>query len=374
MPLSSHADHVGSFLRPQSLLHARLAHEAGTLHAAGLRAAEDDAIREILAVQEAAGLEVFTDGEYRRAMWMTGLPAATDGFVPGRMVMVSHWRKAGAGGPPQDAAPGGMPPMVIGGRLRPRRRITGDESAFLRANAPGPCKITMPSPSWYLHGYRPGVSDRAYPTLADALRDLAGIVHDEAQALIEEGVTYVQIDSIRYVFDFTDEARRAGWRERGIDPDAAIRENIEADNAVVAGLKRQGVTCALHMCRGNNRSYWFAEGGYDRIAEQAFAELNYDRFLLEHDSARAGGFAPLRYVPAGKTVVLGLISTKTPVLESKDDLKRRIHEAATFVPLENLALSPQCGFASVAGGNELSWDDQQRKLELLVETAREVWG
>lgn len=374
MAMPYHADHVGSFLRPQGLLDARRAHETGTADNEALRAAEDAAIRDILAVQQAAGIEIFSDGEYRRAMWMTGLPAATEGFVPGRMVMVSHWRKEGASGPPEDAAPGGMPDMVIGGKLRARQRITGDESAFLRANAPGPCKITIPSPSWYLHGYRPGVSDAAYATPADALTDLATIVHDEVAALIEEGVTYVQIDSIRYVFDFTDDDRRAGWSERGVDPDAAIGENIEADNAVVAGLPREGVICALHMCRGNNRSYWFAEGGYDRIAERAFTRLNYDRFLLEYDSKRAGGFEPLRYMPKGKTVVLGLISTKTPVLESKDDLKRRIEEASKYVPLEHLALSPQCGFASVAGGNELTWEDQRRKLELLVETAQEVWG
>jgi len=190
---------------------------------------------------------------------------------------------------------------------------------------------------------------------------------------VGEGVPYVQIDSIRYVFDFTDEERRRAWDELGVDPDRAVDENIAADNAVIDGLAKDGVTFGLHMCRGNNRSRWFAEGGYDTIAEKAFGQLHFDRFLLEYDSDRAGGFAPLRFVPKGKTVVLGLISTKVPQLESRDDLLRRIGEAAKYVPMEHLALSPQCGFASVAAGNEISWDDQRRKLELLVETARHAW-
>jgi 5-methyltetrahydropteroyltriglutamate--homocysteine methyltransferase len=183
----------------------------------------------------------------------------------------------------------------------------------------------------------------------------------------------VQIDSIRYVFDYTDEQRRHEWQELGIDPDLAIDENIAADNAVIDGVAREGVTFGLHMCRGNNRSRWFADGGYDRIAEKAFGLLHYDRFLLEYDSERAGGFAPLRFVPKGKTVVLGLISTKASPLETQDDLFRRIDEAAKYVPVANLALSPQCGFASVAAGNEISWDDQRKKLDLLVDTARKVW-
>jgi 5-methyltetrahydropteroyltriglutamate--homocysteine methyltransferase len=272
------------------------------------------------------------------------------------------------------ATAGQNPAAVIVGKLRPTRRITGAESAYLSRHAPGPWKITIPSPTWYLRGYIAGTSDRVYPTPADALRDLVDIVHGEVAALVEEGVPYVQIDSIRYVFDYTDEERRREWTALGIDPDRAIDENIAADNAVIAGLARRGVTFGLHMCRGNNRSRWFAEGGYDRIAEKVFGELGYDRLLLEYDSERAGGFAPLRYVPKGKTVVLGLVSTKTPALESSEDLRRRIDEAAKYVPLANLALSPQCGFASVAAGNEITWDDQRRKLELLVETARAVWG
>lgn len=374
------ADHVGSFLRPAELLDARAAQAEGRLDEAHLQEAEDRAILAVLELQRLTGLDVYSDGEYRRGMWMTGLPAAVEGFVPGAVQNIRNWRgrplpyvpgQTGVGHP---AAAGQNPAAVIGGKLVARRRITDRESAFLARHAPGPYKITIPSPTWYLRGYIKGTSDRVYPSPADALSDLADIVRREVTALVGEGVPYVQIDSIRYVFDYTDEQRRREWQELGIDVDQAVDENIAADNAVIAGLSREGVTFGLHMCRGNNRSRWFAEGGYDRIAEKAFSQLHHDRFLLEYDSERAGGFAPLRFVPRGKTVVLGLISTKVAQLESPDDLRRRIDEAAKYVPVANLALSPQCGFASVAAGNEISWDDQRRKLELLVETARKVWA
>lgn len=373
------ADHVGSFLRPPELLEARTAHAEGRIGEAALREAEDQATLTILDVQRQTGVDVYSDGEYRRGMWITGLPAAVEGFGPGAMLNIRNWRGRplpyvpGQTGARHAATAGQNPPAVIIGKLRPKHRITGVESAFLGRHARGPFKITIPSPAWYLRGYVKGPSDRVYPSAADALRDLTGIVHEEVKALVEERVPYVQIDSIRYVFDYTDEQRRHEWQELGIDPDLAIDENIAADNAVIDGVAREGVTFGLHMCRGNNRSRWFAEGGYDRIAEKAFGQLHYDRFLLEYDSERAGGFAPLRFVPKGKTVVLGLISTKASPLEAQDDLLRRIDEAAKYVPVADLALSPQCGFASVAAGNEISWDDQRKKLELLVDTARKVW-
>ena len=373
------ADHVGSFLRPPDLLEARAAHAEGRLGDVALREAEDRAILTVLHAQRAAGLDVYSDGEYRRGMWITGLPAAVEGFGPGAMLNIRHWRGRplpyvpGQTGTRHAAAAGQNPAAIIVGKLRPKHRVTGVESAFLARHAAGPFKITIPSPTWYLRGYIEGTSDLVYPTPADALRDLIAIVRLEVEALVRERVPYVQIDSIRYVFDYTDEERRQEWEALGIDPDRAVDETIAADNAVVDGVAREGVTFGLHMCRGNNRSRWFAEGGYDRIAEKAFGQLHYDRLLLEYDSERAGGFAPLRFVPKGKTVVLGLLSTKVPQLESPDDLLRRIDEAARYVPVANLALSPQCGFASVAAGNEISWDDQRRKLDLLVATARKVW-
>ena len=373
------ADHVGSFLRPSELLEIRAAHAEGRSGDAELHAAEDRAILRMLGIQREVGLDVYSDGEYRRGMWITGLPAAVEGFGPGAMLNIRHWRGRplpyvpGQTGTRHAATAGQNPAAIIVGKLRPKHRVTGAESAFLGRHAGGPFKITIPSPTWYLRGYIQGTSDRVYPSPADALRDLIGIVRGEVESLVKERVPYVQIDSIRYVFDYTDEERRREWQALGIDPDRAVDETIAADNAVVDGIGRDGVTFGLHMCRGNNRSRWFAEGGYDRIAEKAFGQLHYDRLLLEYDSERAGSFAPLRFVPKGKTVVLGLLSTKTPQLESPDHLLRRIDEAARYVPVANLALSPQCGFASVAAGNEISWDDQRRKLELLVETARRIW-
>ncbi|HLZ72896.1 MAG TPA: cobalamin-independent methionine synthase II family protein [Dehalococcoidia bacterium] len=373
---SIRADQVGSLLRPPELLEARIAHAEGRLGDEQLREREDAAILQALELQRQTGMPIFTDGEYRRAMWLTGLPAAVEGFVAGRIPLIGDWRdlKTGEIDRPQLSASSRATGWAIGGRLRARGRFTGVESAFLKQHAPGPYKITMPSPTWFLRSYQRGLSDAAYPTAEDALGDLVAIVRSEVQALVAEGVPYIQLDSIRYVFDFADETHRREWQEAGVDPDAAVAQNVSADNAVIAGQQRDGVTFALHMCRGNNRSHWFAQGSYDRIAAAVFPHLNFDRLLLEYDSARAGGFEPLRFVPRGKTVVLGLISTKTPELERQDDLIRRIDEATKYVPLESLALGPQCGFASVSEGNLLTWDEQRRKLDLLVETARRVWG
>jgi 5-methyltetrahydropteroyltriglutamate--homocysteine methyltransferase len=368
-----------------------------------LREVEDRCVLQVLELQRQAGMPIFTDGEYRRSGWTGGLPQAVDGFLQlhlqpqpqpaataARPAVRMRWRGdhldllgRGAGTTPAAvvADPGTLADAatvdfraVIGGKLRARGRIYGQDAAFLKQHAQRPFKITVTSPTWYLRQYQPGISDRVYPTPQAALADLVDITHNEIQALVDEGVPYVQVDSIRYVFDFTDEERRSQWQQSGVDPEAAIDELISADNATIQGIKRRDCVFGLHMCRGNNRSNYFAEGSYERVAERAFGSLNYDRFLLEYDTQRAGGFEPLRFVPRGKTVVLGLISTKVPELEAQDDLLRRIEEAARYVPLEQLALSPQCGFASVLQGNVIEWDDQRRKLDLLVDTARKVWG
>jgi 5-methyltetrahydropteroyltriglutamate--homocysteine methyltransferase len=263
---------------------------------------------------------------------------------------------------------------VVGARLRQTRRVTAHESAFLKEHSPGPFKITMPSPSIFiLASYRPGITDRVYPTRADLLADLVPIVRNEIGALIAEGVPYIQLDAPQYTY-YVDPQVREAMRRDGIDPDRTVDEAVAGDVACLAGLAQDGVTLAFHLCRGNSRSRWIAEGGYDPIAEKLFGSLPVDTFLLEYDSERAGGFEPLRFVPRGKTVVLGLITTKEPRLESQDQLLRRIEEASKYVPIENLALSPQCGFASIAAGNLLSPDDERRKLELVVDTARKVWG
>jgi 5-methyltetrahydropteroyltriglutamate--homocysteine methyltransferase len=222
--------------------------------------------------------------------------------------------------------------------------------------------------------YKPGVTDRFYPTRAEMYDALAEMVKREMQALIEEGCSYIQLDSLFYVITLTSPQRRQALIDAGLDPVQVLADNIRVDNACVDVARAAGVTVGLHMCRGNNRSAWVTEGGYEVCAEQAFSQLRADRLLLEYDTERAGGFEPLRYVPKGTMVVLGLISSKEPHLEPIEELRRRLDEAAKYVPIENLAISPQCGFASTMRGNLLTWDEQRRKLELVGETARRVWG
>jgi 5-methyltetrahydropteroyltriglutamate--homocysteine methyltransferase len=254
------------------------------------------------------------------------------------------------------------------------RRLSEHESGFLKAHAAGPYKITLPAPSYVVaRGYKPGVSTAAYPTRGDLLRDVVKIYQAEIGALVAEGVPYIQLDNPHYP-DYIEEGRRAQWRAIGIDPDQALQEDVAADSAAFEGVDPRLVTRALHICRGNGRSAWHSSGGYERIAETVFGKLDVDVFLLEYDSDRAGGFEPLRFLPRGKTAVLGLVTTKAGDLEDRDVLRRRIDEASRHAAIEDLALSPQCGFASMSQGNLVSWDEQRRKLELVVETARSVWA
>src|SRR5262249_41910171 len=273
------------------------------------------------------------------------------------------------------AAEIGYAEQVVGAKLRQVRRLTGHESGFLQRHAPVPFKITIPGAlSRALGWYKPGLTDKFYPTPADLVQDIVDILRREVQPLIDEGVPYIQLDSLRYVIQLADPQIRQQMLQAGQDLDRALDETIAADNATLQDARGAGVTVGLHMCRGNNRSAWRTTGGYEVIAEKAFNLLEVDRFLLEYDTERAGGFEPLRFVPGDKIVVRGLISSKDPELESQDQLLRRIDEAARYVPIERLALSPQCGFASTAPGNLLTWDEQRRKLELVAETARKVWG
>jgi 5-methyltetrahydropteroyltriglutamate--homocysteine methyltransferase len=245
----------------------------------------------------------------------------------------------------------------------------------MKANSPGDIKVTLPSANQFpAIAFQRGVSDRVYADHSALLWDIVPILKGEIAALIADGVKYIQIDAPRYSYYIDPKWRDYIRAEMGMDPDEALAEAVRADNACLEGARREGVTLAIHLCRGNNRSQWYAEGGYDRIAEALFGQLNVDAFLLEYDSERAGTFEPLRFVPRGKTAVLGLVSTKTPELEQPAVLRQRITEAARYVPLEHLALSPQCGFASTMEGNLISEDDQWAKLRLVVETARDVWG
>jgi 5-methyltetrahydropteroyltriglutamate--homocysteine methyltransferase len=358
------ADQVGSLLRPPELLRARAARAVGRLGSEELHTIEDRAISDALELQRQVGLDVFTDGEFRRGGWMTDVADAVEGFVPEKVQI--RWRGPGGGTE-------GSLANVVGARLRQLHRLTAHESAFLKAQAPGPVKMTVPSPSVFTPlSFKPGLTDQFYATRADLLGDLAAIIRKELLALADEGVPYIQLDAPQYG-NYIDPELREGLRQARVDPDRAFDEAIAADNACLAGVKREGVTLALHICRGNHTSRWFAEGGYDPVAEKLFGSLQVDRFLLEYDSERAGGFEPLRFVPKGKTVVLGLVTTKEARIESQEELLRRIEQASRYLPLENLALSPQCGFASAAAGNRLSPDDQRRKLELVAALARQVW-
>lgn len=357
------ADQVGSFLRPPELLEAR----RDRADPERLRAIEDRHIVRVLAKQRELGFEIFTDGELRRRNFMSDFTDAVEGFDLGDTVARS-WQSGGATVAPSSVA------GVVTARLRPARRMTAHEVAFLKANSPGTIKVTLPTANQFpAIAFKRGITDRVYSDHSALLCDIVPIIKAEVQGLLADGVRYVQIDAPRYSYYIDPKWRAYIQSEMGMEPDQALDEAIRADNACLEGARRSGVTLAIHLCRGNNRSQWYAEGGYDLIAEKLFGTLQVDRFLLEYDDDRSGTFEPLRFVPRGKQVVLGLVSSKRPQLESKRELMQRIEEASRYVPLENLALSPQCGFASTMEGNLLTEDDQWAKLRLVAETAQEMW-
>jgi 5-methyltetrahydropteroyltriglutamate--homocysteine methyltransferase len=359
------AEHVGSLLRPPELLEARAAFAERRIPEERLRALEDLAISDALRRQREIGLDILSDGELRRGSWLTDMADAVDGFTEDRVLL--EWKGPGGAAEATTA-------RVAGAKLHKSRMLTKHETPFLVAHADGPFKITLPAPSNFMvSSYKPGVSDRVYPDRAALLDDIVAIVRDEIRWLIEAGVTYIQLDA-PYYSHYLDAGLRERTRRQGRDPDAELASAIAGDNAACAGMPRADTTFALHVCRGNNQSRWYTEGAYDAVAEKLFGTLDVDTFLLEYDDERSGGFEPLRLVPKGKNVVLGLITTKRAALESPDELSRRIDGAARHVPLDHLAISPQCGFASVARGNLLSADDQWRKLQLVADTARRVWG
>lgn len=359
-------DQIGSFLRPTQVLDARLALAEGNIDAEALTGIEDEAIIELLQMQHEVGVGIFSDGELRRLAWMSGLADAVEGFTEGHRTM--HWHNL-------DGSEEDEPSLsrVAGARLRQVRRLTGGESAFLQEHSPGPFKITMPSPlTIAASGYQAGVTDLVYPDRAEFLKDLIDIVRGEMVALADEGVGYIQLDEgfTGYLGDYALYPVDLG----GVTKEQALQADIAAENSLYDAVKREGLTLAMHVCGGNSRSRWAGTGGYSGMAEHIFNELHVDRFLLEFDTERAGTFEPLKYLPKGKVVVLGLVTTKRGELEDPEDLIRRIDEASKFAPLDQLALSPQCGFASVADGNLLSEEEQWRKVEIVVETARRVWG
>ena len=367
------ADNIGSLLRPPELLAARAALRAGRMTEEQVREIEDRSILKALEMQSAAGVQIFTDGEYRRDIFTADITRAMEGLVPGAPVVKFAWR--GKGKELAEESKEGNLQYIVGGKLRKKGRFTPNEAPYLKQHAPGPFKICTPAAMQHaIMRYRPGVTDRFYPTVRDMLQDVAVIMREEVQALIDEGASYVQMDAPSYS-NFFDLNRREVLQQSGIDLQEALDAAIAADNALIRGIKRNpDCPIGIHFCRGNKRSAWGAEGSYEPIAEKVFGSLDMDRYLLEFDSDRAGGFEPLRFVPKGKTVVLGLITTKEPNLESQDEILRRIEQASQYVPMENLAVSTQCGFASAASGNLISWDDMRRKLELVAAVARRAWN
>lgn len=368
MTVTYRADHVGSFLRPAELVAAR---QNPQTTAAQLTALEDKHILRVLARQKETGLGIFTDGEFRRGGFMSDFYDSVEGFDE-QAAVARNWRPAGER--PRSIQGVGSIHGIVVRKLRQTKRLTKHELDFLKQHCPGDIKVTLPTPNQFpAIIYKKGMSEPAYPTRSDLLWDLVPIFKAEIAALVREGVKYIQIDAPRYSYYIDPKWRTYIKDEMGLDPDQALDEAIRADNACLEGLPRDGVTIAIHLCRGNHRSHWYAEGGYDPIAEKLFGQLDVDLFLLEYESERAGTFEPLRFVPKGKGVVLGLVSSKVPEMEPREQIVRRIEEAAQYVPMENLALSPQCGFASSLEGNLLTEEEQWAKLRLVVETARKIW-
>jgi 5-methyltetrahydropteroyltriglutamate--homocysteine methyltransferase len=363
------ADHVGSLLRPAKLLAAREDRAAGRISPEELRTAEDEAIREVVAVQAEVGMRTATDGEFRRSSWHMDFIYQLGGIGQSDDSIKVKFRNADGGLEFTTAA------LHVDSPVRLRQPIFADDFAFLSSVAGDAVvpKLTIPSPSMVHYRGGPAALDPAvYPDEDQFWADLSEAYAQQVAAVAGLGCRYLQLDDTSLAY-LNDPAQRAELTARGDDAEHQHLRYIKQINAALAG-RPEGLRVTTHMCRGNFKSSWAAEGGYDFVAEALFSELAVDGFFLEYDDARSGTFAPLRFVPPGKQVVLGLITTKRGALESKDEVKRRIDEAAKYVPLEQLCLSPQCGFSSTVDGNTLTFDEQVAKLALIVEIADEVWG
>jgi 5-methyltetrahydropteroyltriglutamate--homocysteine methyltransferase len=363
------ADHVGSLLRPPELLRAREDHAAGRIDADALRAVEDEAIRDVVALQRDAGLQSATDGEFRRATWHMDFIYQLGGIehAPGDAQVQFRNEQGTVEWTPAT--------LHVAEEVHLDHTIFADAFEFLKAAVNGATpKLTIPSPNMvHYRGGRAAIDERIYPEVDDFWRDLCAAYADELRALGGLGCTYVQFDDTSLAY-LNDPRQREQIKQRGASDVEHLHEQyVRNINRALEG-RPEGMTVTTHLCRGNFRSSWAAEGGYDFVAEALFGGLEVDGFFLEYDDARSGGFEPLRFVPEGKYVVLGLVTTKRGELESKDLLKRRIEEASRYVPIEQLCLSPQCGFSSTVEGNALTREQQIAKLELIVETAAEVWG
>jgi 5-methyltetrahydropteroyltriglutamate--homocysteine methyltransferase len=357
-------EQVGSLLRPPHLLDARDAFRAHNISREALRREEDAAVIEVLARQQQAGFSIFVDGEMRRDAWQSVFMEAVDGFVeeyPTRIIERPDGTKL-------EVEVHNRP---VRGKLRAVRRLAGTDAAFLKQHSPGPFKITLPSAGHISRAsYRPGITDTVYPRRIDLLRDATSIVRDEMIALVKDGTPYIQVDE-GFVYHIT-----AHERCDAATAEKELADDIAAENECYDAVKSDDVIVAMHLCRGSRVAWLHGPGHYDWLAERLFDTLHVDRFILEYDTDVCGGFEPLRFIPKGKIAVLGLVSSKVPRLETRDELMRRIDEASKYCPVDQLALTSQCGFQAAADrdGAHIDFDSQWRKLELIVETAREVWG
>jgi len=361
------ADHVGSLLRPPELLRAREDRTQGRISAADLRRVEDQAIRKIVKMQEGVGLRSATDGEFRRASWHMDFIYQIGGIEKTAGNIAVRFRNE------QGVIEFTPAALHVAEKLRLDRTIFGEDFAFLKSVTTNTPKLTIPSPSMvHYRGGRAAIDEKIYPDLDSFYNDLAAVYAREIAELAKLGCTYLQLDDTSLAY-LNDPSQREYIASQGGDAEHQHEIYIRLINEAIAN-KPAGMTICTHSCRGNFRSSWAASGGYDYVAEAVFGRLGVDGFFLEYDDARSGTFEPLRFVPKGKVVVLGLVTTKRGALEKKDDLKRRIDQATRYVPLEQLCLSGQCGFSSTVEGNAITADEQKAKLELIVETAREVWG
>lgn len=364
------ADVVGSLLRPPWLLEAREDHSAGRITQAEFKAIEDKAVDEAIALQEEAGLDIVTDGEQRRLSFQSQMTEAVEGFGEYDLdaFLWGDWQGDEATGDLDVARPASL---GVVSTLRRKRHLSTEEFVYLRARTDRTPKITLPSPSLWANFWSPRRSTEAYPTLDSFLADVVDILREEVEELVRLGARYIQLDAPHYTL-LLDPDTKAFYESRGWTVERWLAQGIEMDNAVMAGF--DDVTFGFHLCRGNQGSRWLVEGGYDRIARPIFKGIDADRLLLEYDDARSGSFEPLKEVPDDKMVVLGVVTTKTPRRETKAELIARIEAATTYIPLERLALGPQCGFSTSIVGNRITVEDERYKLQVIVETARAVWG
>jgi len=368
--ITTHADIVGSLLRPPELLHARDDFAAGRITPAAFKEIEDRAVDQAIALQEAAGLEVLTDGEMRRLSFQSQLPEAVEGFGEWDIdaFLWGDWSGDETTGDWNRERP---KQLGVTGKLRRKRHLSAEEFTYLRARTSRTPKITLPSPSLWANFWSPDHSTAAYPTLDSFLADVVEILREEVEELVRLGATYIQLDAPHYPL-LLDPKTRAFYEAQGWTLEQYLHQGIAMDNAVMGNFPE--VTFSFHLCRGNQGSRWLAAGGYDLIAKPIFQNIRAQRLMLEYDDERSGSFEPLQEIPADKIAVLGLVTTKTPRRETVAELTARIEAASQFIPLERLALSPQCGFSTSVVGNKITIEDEKYKLGLIVETARAIWG